>query len=164
MARYASVFICMIHPRYGTLNIEAVAPRYHGYLSTPFTKQGTDIFPAATPFDFFKWKNRNWKLCSLQSASGDLSKWLLVHNLIWLWGKMICNIVPLQCVQFSLDGISLMFEYTCIYMPQNIANKKSTLVQIMAWCRVRKQAITGANIDPDLCRHTASLGHNKLRG
>ena len=29
----------------------------------------------------------------------------------------------------------------------------------MAWCQ---QAITGANVDPDLCRHVASLAHSKL--
>ena len=28
---------------------------------------------------------------------------------------------------------------------------------------VRQQAITWANVDPDLCRHMMSLGHNELR-
>ena len=28
---------------------------------------------------------------------------------------------------------------------------------------VRQQAITWANVDPDLCRHMALLGHNELR-
>ena len=27
---------------------------------------------------------------------------------------------------------------------------------------VRQQAITWANVDPNLCRHMASLGHNEL--
>ena len=27
----------------------------------------------------------------------------------------------------------------------------------------RRQAITWANVDPDLCRHSASLGHNELK-
>ena len=35
------------------------------------------------------------------------------------------------------------------------------LVQVMAWYR-RTQAITRANVDPDLFHHMASLGHNKL--
>ena len=35
---------------------------------------------------------------------------------------------------------------------------KSPMVLVMAWCH---QA--GANVDPDLCRHTESLGHNELR-
>ena len=40
-------------------------------------------------------------------------------------------------------------------------NDKSTLVQVMVWCR-QAQAITWANVDPDLCRHMVSLGHNQL--
>ena len=32
----------------------------------------------------------------------------------------------------------------------------------MAWCR-QAQNITWANVDKDLCKHTASLGRNKLR-
>ena len=31
----------------------------------------------------------------------------------------------------------------------------------MAWCR-RQQAITWINVDLDLCRHMASLGHIEL--
>ena len=38
---------------------------------------------------------------------------------------------------------------------------KSTLVQVMAWA-IRQQAITWTNVDPVLCRHMASLGHNEL--
>ena len=36
--------------------------------------------------------------------------------------------------------------------PQKPTEDKSTLVQVMA-CAMRHQAITWANIDPDLCRH-----------
>ena len=39
------------------------------------------------------------------------------------------------------------------------SDDKSTLVQVMVWCR---QAITWANVEPDPCRHMASLGHNEL--
>ena len=42
-------------------------------------------------------------------------------------------------------------------MPMNLTNGKSTLVQV-----IRQQAITWANVDPDLCRHMTSLGHNEL--
>ena len=38
---------------------------------------------------------------------------------------------------------------------------KSTLVKVMAW-RLRQQAITWANVDPNLCHHMASLGNNEL--
>ena len=31
----------------------------------------------------------------------------------------------------------------------------------MAWCR-QQQAITWANVDPDLCRHMVLQGHNEL--
>ena len=31
------------------------------------------------------------------------------------------------------------------------------------WIRWRHQAITWANVDPDLCRHMASLGLNELK-
>ena len=40
------------------------------------------------------------------------------------------------------------------------------LVTIMLWNRVKidewQEAITWANVDPDLYRHMASLGHNEL--
>ena len=46
-------------------------------------------------------------------------------------------------------------------MPQNLTNEKSTLVR--EWLgAVTQQAITLANVDPDLCRHMASLSHNEL--
>ena len=38
------------------------------------------------------------------------------------------------------------------------SDDKSTLVQV-AW---RHQAITWTNVDPVLCRHMVSLGHNEL--
>ena len=40
---------------------------------------------------------------------------------------------------------------------QNLTIRMSTLVQVVLW---RRQAITWANFDPDLCRHAASLGYN----
>ena len=32
----------------------------------------------------------------------------------------------------------------------------------MVWCR-QATTITWANVDPDICRHMASLGHNELK-
>ena len=46
-------------------------------------------------------------------------------------------------------------------MPLNSTDDKSTMVQVMAWCR-QAQAIAWANVDPDLCRHMVSLGPNEL--
>ena len=37
----------------------------------------------------------------------------------------------------------------------------STLVQIVPWCDCQL-VINHANVDPDLCRHRASLGHSEL--
>ena len=45
-------------------------------------------------------------------------------------------------------------------MQQDIFDDKSTLVQVMAWCR-QQRAITWLNVDPVLYRHMASLGHNR---
>ena len=47
-------------------------------------------------------------------------------------------------------------EIALRWMPQNLTNKKSTLVEVMAWCH-RHQAITWANADRDICQHMASL-------
>ena len=53
------------------------------------------------------------------------------------------------------------FEIALSWMPQNLTNEKSTLVR--EWLgAVTQQAITLANVDPDLCRHMASLSHNEL--
>ena len=46
-------------------------------------------------------------------------------------------------------------------MPYNVANEKSALIQVMAWCR-QATSHYWANVDLDLCRHTVSLGHNEL--
>ena len=55
------------------------------------------------------------------------------------------------------------------WIPQNTFDGKSTLVQVMAWCHqatsqylnhfftTRQQAITWANVDPDLCPHQATI-------
>ena len=48
-------------------------------------------------------------------------------------------------------------------MSLNLADDKSILVQVTAWCR-QAQAIHWTNVDPALCRHMSSIGHNKLTG
>ena len=47
-------------------------------------------------------------------------------------------------------------------MPEDPIAGKSTLVQVMAWCR-QATAHACANADPDLCHHMVSQGHNELR-
>ena len=51
-----------------------------------------------------------------------------------------------------------LVEFVIRWMSPDSADDKSTLVQIMAWCR---QA-TLPNVDPDLGRHMRLLGHNEL--
>ena len=46
-------------------------------------------------------------------------------------------------------------------MPLDFTDEKSKFVQVMAWCR-QQQAITRANVYPDLCHQKASLGLNEL--
>ena len=46
-------------------------------------------------------------------------------------------------------------------MTQDLTDDKSTLVQVMVYCR--QQAITWTSVDQDLQRHMASLGPNELR-
>ena len=55
-------------------------------------------------------------------------------------------------------------EIALKWMPLDLTDDKSTLVQVMAWCcqASRQQAITWSNVDPDLCRQMASLGLNVL--
>ena len=51
------------------------------------------------------------------------------------------------------------------WLSQNIPNAKSTLVQVMAWCCQATShyiSSTWANVDQDLCHHTASLHPNEL--
>ena len=45
------------------------------------------------------------------------------------------------------------------WMSQNTFDHVSALIQVMACCH---HAITWADVDQDVCRHVASLGHNEL--
>ena len=47
-------------------------------------------------------------------------------------------------------------------MSEGNADNRSTLFQVMMACAVRQQAIGWANVDPALCHHMTSLGHNEL--
>ena len=52
-----------------------------------------------------------------------------------------------------IDDWGISCETALIWMPLDIIDDKSTLLQ---------QAITWSYVDPDLCRHILSLGHNEL--
>ena len=48
-------------------------------------------------------------------------------------------------------------------MPRELIDKESTLVQVInGFGTIRQQAITWANVDPDLCPDMASPDHNEL--
>ena len=61
----------------------------------------------------------------------------------------------------AIDGWGILCEISLIWMSLDFTDGQSTLVQVMAWC-VRQQAIAWVNVDPDLCHHMVSLGHNEL--
>ena len=60
-----------------------------------------------------------------------------------------------------VNGWGISCETAFIWVSLGNTYDKSTFVQVMAWC-LRQQASTWANVDLDLCRHMASLGHNEL--
>ena len=54
---------------------------------------------------------------------------------------------------YSIDIMNISWENTLTQIPQNPFDDESTLVQ---------QAIAWVNVDPDLCRHIASLDLNEF--
>ena len=78
----------------------------------------------------------------------------------WPPGLYDCN---LKSITFKLNiqkgCLGTHSEIGLTWMPLNLTNEKSTLVQVMA-CRLR--APNSGNVDPYLCRHIASLRHNQL--
>ena len=57
-----------------------------------------------------------------------------------------------------IGGWGISCEIDLIWMSLDFTDDQSTLVQVMAW----QQAITWPSVDPDLCCHMVSLGHNEL--
>ena len=60
-----------------------------------------------------------------------------------------------------IGGSCISCEIALMWMPLGLTDDKSTLVQVIAWCR-QATSITWGNVDPDLCCHMVSLGHNEL--
>ena len=48
------------------------------------------------------------------------------------------------------------------WVPLDLTDDKSTLVQVLAWCN-QATSHTWANVHPDLCHQMASLGLNELK-
>ena len=70
------------------------------------------------------------------------------------------------CVKFLINYFPVnLYDWWCIsceialrWLSLDLTDHKSTLVQVMAW----QKALTWANIDPVLCHHTTTLGHNEF--
>ena len=58
-------------------------------------------------------------------------------------------------------GWGISYEIALGWMPLDLTDEKSTLVQVMAWCRQATSHYL-SQFDPDKCCHMASLGHNEL--
>ena len=56
--------------------------------------------------------------------------------------------------------MSTSCEIALRWIPHNTLHDKLILVQVMA--RSLQQAIIWANVDPDLCHHMVSQGHNGI--
>ena len=69
-----------------------------------------------------------------------------------IWIKF--QISSLDKLILSFDGWNISCEIALGRLSMDFTDDKLTLVQVMAWCR-RKQAITWANVHPDICRHMA---------
>ena len=69
-------------------------------------------------------------------------------------------------VIFSLALLIGTFKSSCDnvlrWMAQDLTDNKSTLVQVMAWCR-QTTSHFWTSVNQDLQRHMASLGPNELR-
>ena len=85
-----------------------------------------------------------------------LSPWTLLSGLL-----DVTVILKLWSSNASYSKINwgTCCEIAVRWMPQNITDEKSTLVQVTVWC-VMKQTITLTNVNPDPCSWMASLGHN----
>ena len=74
-------------------------------------------------------------------------------------GRFECNF---RKVIFKLIIVTDSWGNTCEialrWMSLDLIDDKSTLAQVMACC-LMQQAITLANVDPNSCRHMASLDH-----
>ena len=105
---------------------------------------------------------------SLQGMNLNITLLKLLPNLL---GPLSYSFAPEKCgsnltsVFFKVILQTHVFGTACeigfSWVTQNSIEDQPTLIQVMAWW-VRPQAIFWANVDPDLCHHMVSLGHNKL--
>ena len=126
-----------------------------------------ETFPSA-------WENHGKRLTAKTSVGSRSYRWLglpRTRKPCYVYGY-INSFVPGRCgTNFKSLIVRLIiqngswgtrWEIALRWMPQNFTDEKSTLVQVMAWCRqvtshyliqCWQQAITWSNVDSDLCRH-----------
>ena len=92
-----------------------------------------------------------------------------------LWIRHILNpLAPRKfCMKLSISNGQANFSngwprYLMWNCPQVIVTEPQSLMTSQHWFKqwlgaIRQKAITGTKVDPDLCRHMASLGHNELK-
>ena len=61
-----------------------------------------------------------------------------------------------------IDSWGISHEIAMRWMSLNLADGKSTMVQVMAGYSQTTSQYLQANVDPDLCHHITLLGHNEL--
>ena len=61
----------------------------------------------------------------------------------------------------ATDGWGISIEIALRWISLDLTDDKSTLFQVMAWCR-QATIFIWANVDPDLCRYMVAPGHNEL--
>ena len=93
------------------------------------------------------WHSQPWKIYDLL--------WVLTH---WSLGDL--NEISDNNFQGKLKA-EVSCEIALGWLPLELTEDKSTLVQVMAWCR-KATSYTCTNVDPYLHRHMVSLGHNEL--
>ena len=67
--------------------------------------------------------------------------------------------------QFSIlmiDGLGISYDIALRWMPMDLTDDESALVQVMAWCYQAMSHFLSQCWPIDLCHHMMSLGHNKL--
>ena len=72
---------------------------------------------------------------------------------IWSWHIRHCHECGLSQWETTHTYLHHFMSNWLWWMPQHFTDNKSTLVKVMTWCRQ----------DPELCRHTASVGHNQSK-
>ena len=75
-----------------------------------------------------------------------------------IWSKfLVCNFHAI----FSNWWLKYLSGNDLRWMSLDLSDDKSTLVQVMAWCHQATSHYL-CNVDPNVCCHMASLGHNEL--